>query len=132
MTSRQSPKLKPSPWDAIVVAAVIALGVFVAILFYGGKGVEHDLTCVVSIGGDTVDTVPLRDAPLERSYQNNGYTLHVTISADGVCVREADCPSQDCVHTGIITRSGQSIVCMPSQIVIHLSGASDGPDVIVG
>ncbi|MBQ0037313.1 MAG: NusG domain II-containing protein [Clostridiales bacterium] len=136
MTSRQSPKLKPSPWDAIVVAAVIALGVFVTVVFYGGKSADHDLKCVVSAGSKTVDTIALRDAakaPIARTYQGNGYTLHMTVTADGVCVSESDCPSQDCVHTGTITRSGQSIVCLPAQIVIHLEGtANSGPDVIVG
>ena len=48
-------------------------------------------------------------------------------------VEQSDCPSQDCVHTGTITRAGQSIVCLPAQIVVHLEGASeDAPDVIVG
>lgn len=135
MTSRQSPKLKPTPWDAIVAAAVIALGVLVAVTFYGGKSADHVLKCVVSAGSEIVDTIPLQDAadsPIKRTYQGNGYTLHITITGSGVCVSESDCPSQDCVHTGTITRSGQSIVCMPAQIIIHLEGSSDGPDVIVG
>lgn len=134
MTSRQSPKLKPTPWDAIVAAAVIALGVLVTVLFYGGRSADHTLTCVVSVSGETVDSIALEGigSPLERTYENNGYTLHVSIDGSGVCVQESDCPSQDCVHTGTITRSGQSIICMPAQIVIHLEGAADGPDVIVG
>ena len=135
MTSKQSPKLKPTLWDAVVVAAVIALGAAVAVLFYGGKTADHDLTCVVSVGSEAVESIPLPaagDTPEQRTYQNGGYTLQVTVSADGVCVVSSDCPSQDCVHTGTITRSGQSIVCLPAQIVIHLEGTTDGPDVIVG
>ena len=39
----------------------------------------------------------------------------------------------DCVRTGTITRAGQSIVCLPEQVVVQLTGASaDGPDVILG
>ena len=133
MTSKPSPKLKPTPWDALVVAVVIALGIGVALLFYGGKSADHSLRCVVSIAGETVDTIPLSDTAVVRTYQNNGYTLHVSITAQGVCVRESDCPSQDCVHTGTVSRAGQSIVCLPAQVVIHLQGSSnDGPDVIVG
>ena len=49
-------------------------------------------------------------------------------------VPDSDCPTQDCVHTGAISRAGQSIVCLPAQVVVHLEGASvpDAPDVIVG
>ena len=52
----------------------------------------------------------------------------------GVAVTDSNCPTQDCVHTGCITRTGQSIVCLPAQVVVHLEGASspDAPDVIVG
>ena len=51
-----------------------------------------------------------------------------------VSVTDSDCPTQDCVHTGAISRAGQSIVCLPAQVVVHLEGASvpDAPDVIVG
>ena len=47
---------------------------------------------------------------------------------------DSDCPTQDCVHTGAISRAGQSIVCLPAQVVVHLEGASvpDAPDAIVG
>ena len=53
----------------------------------------------------------------------------------GVQVEHADCPTQDCVHTGIITRAGQSIVCLPARIIIRLEGGSEpdgGPDLIIG
>lgn len=42
-----------------------------------------------------------------RSYSGHGYTLEVNLRPDGqpgVRVEHADCPTQDCVHTGIITR----------------------------
>lgn len=135
MTSSKSPKLKPTLWDAVVVAAVIILGVAVAVIFYGDKTASHDLCCTVAIGGETVETIPLPKEsaqPVLRIYENRGYTLHVSLTSAGVCVSDSDCPSQDCVHTGTITRSGQSIVCLPAQIVIQLTGQSDGPDVIVG
>ena len=47
----------------------------------------------------------------------------------------SDCPTQECVHTGKITRSGQSIVCLPARIVVQLEGgaaADDGVDLVIG
>ena len=134
MTSRSSTvKLKPTVWDGLVVAVVVALAAIVAITFYGNKQGSDDLKAVVSVGNQVVDTLSLSGESKTYTYQNNGYTLHVRVMDNGVCVQESDCPSQDCVHTGTITRVGQSIVCLPAQIVIHLEGASsDAPDVIVG
>lgn len=134
MTSRSlTVKLKPTLWDGLVIAAVIAMAVIVAVVFYGNKANGGDLTAVVSVGNEVVDSFPLSVGEDVHTYQNNDYTLRILVNHDGVCVQESDCPTQDCVHTGTITRAGQSIVCLPAQIVIHLEGASsDSPDVIVG
>ena len=60
------------------------------------------------------------------------YHLTVTLNKTGVRVSESDCPGQDCVHTGVITRAGQSIVCLPARIVVELVGAADGYDLVTG
>lgn len=134
MTSKSSSvKLKPTVWDGLVVVAVIAMAVLVAVVFYGNKRNNGDLTAVVTVGNNVVDSLPLSGAESTHIYSNNGYTLLISVSGKGVCVQSSDCPSQDCVHTGTITRAGQSIVCLPAQIVIHLEGTStNAPDVIVG
>lgn len=134
MTSRSSTvKLKPTVWDGVIAAAVIAIAVIVAVVFYGNKTYSGELRVVVSVGNRVVDTLPLSDEKSTHTYCHNGYTLLVSMDGSGVRVEQSDCPSQDCVHTGTITRAGQSIVCLPAQIVVHLEGASeDAPDVIVG
>ena len=45
----------------------------------------------------------------------------------GFSVSEASCPDQLCVRMGTINRAGQSIVCVPNEIVVHLlSAAQEG------
>ena len=85
-----------------------------------------------------VERINLESEEGIRSYSGHGYTLEVNLRPDGqpgVRVEHADCPTQDCVHTGIITRAGQSIVCLPARIIIRLEGGSEpdgGPDLIIG
>lgn len=53
----------------------------------------------------------------------------------GVRAAWADCPTQDCVRTGLITQSGQSIVCLPARIIVRLEGGAmedSGVDAVVG
>ena len=72
-----------------------------------------------------------------RTYSNNGYTLTVAFGIDyenpaskaplpsgksGLYVAVSDCPTRDCVRTGIITQSGQSIVCLPDHRPADRSG----------
>ena len=135
MTSRSSPNLKPTLWDALVVLAVIVLGVVVAISVYGGKGANGALTCVITDHGSEVQRIDMSALDDAEYLEIDGdYHLTVKLSPDGVEVTGSDCPHQDCVHTAPIARAGQSIVCLPAQIVIHLEGTStaDAPDVIVG
>lgn len=147
---KPSPKLRPTAWDALVVLCVAALAVGLAVFQWRG-GTQEALTAVVSVDGAEVDRFSPEDL-LEhpRTYTNNGYTLTVALGIDyegpvlnamppsgesGLRVAASDCPTQDCVHTGMITRSGQSIVCLPARIIIRLEGGTadpDGVDAVLG
>lgn len=134
---KSSPKLKWSLWDGLVILAVLALAAACGFRFFPSGAEDTELVAVITIDGQETDRIPLRSFPEEgRSYSHNGYTLRVQASAEpseeGVSVTESDCPTQDCVHTGVISRSGQSIVCLPARIVIELQGGDGGTDLIIG
>jgi len=139
---KRSPELNPSRWDALVVCAVILLAVLSAVTIWGGEKETGELTVVISVDGEEVERLPLAKYPdMEVPYSANGYTLYVALEhslfpdAPGLRVSRSDCPTQDCVHTGVITRSGQSIVCLPARIIVQLVGgpaSDDGPDLVIG
>lgn len=135
---RRSPELRPNAWDALVVLAVVLLAAGCALAAWGQGGEGEGLTAVVSVDGAETERVPLDGSAAERVYSGNGYTLTVQFcpgETRGVRVEAADCPTQDCVHTGIITRGGQSIVCLPARIIIRLEGGpadAGAPDVVIG
>ena len=104
-----SPKLRPTLWDGVVAALVATLAIVTALCFYGRRTGAPQ---AVTIDGD--------------------YHLEIQVDSGGVCVVHSDCPGQDCVHTGRITRSGQSIVCLPEQVVIQLTGGTSDADVVLG
>ncbi len=135
MSMRRSPKLRPNGWDGLVVLAVVLLAAVCVLMAWKQDDEAGRLTAVVSIDGVEVERVALDGAVGERVYSGNGYTLTAEFGPDGVVVREADCPTQDCVHTGLITRSRQSIVCLPARIIIQLEGGAvdaDTPDIVIG
>ena len=71
----------------------------------------------------------------QRTVEGGGYTLEICLTDTEVWVEHSDCPTQDCVHTGRISRSGQSIVCLPARVVVELEGGStadDGLDAVIG
>ena len=139
---KSSPKLRPCLWDALVVLLIVALAAACALAVWSRGTDAGELTAVVTVDGTEAERIPLKDFPDgERTYSGNGYTIHVRLAAGedgngpGLSVKKADCPTQDCVHTGTITRAGQSIVCLPARIIIRLEGGTvdqDAPDLVIG
>ena len=130
---RRFPKLRPNRWDALLAAAVAGCALLTGFLTWGQTDSGDSLTAVVSADGQELAEIPLT-ASGERTVQNRGYTLHLRWTEEAVWVEEADCPTQDCVHTGHISRAGQSILCLPARVSISLTGGStdNGMDVMIG
>ena len=55
----------------------------------------------------------------------------VVIHDNGVYIETADCPGQDCVKMGRITKAGEEIVCLPHRLVIRIEGGKAGIDAVV-
>lgn len=133
---KRFPKLKPNFWDVIMVLAVIALAALSAMTVWRSGTETGALTAVVTADGQEIDRfapADLLDAP--RAYSYNGVTLTVAADGNGLRVTSSDCPTQDCVRTGTISRGGQSIVCLPARIVIQLTGGtadSNDVDIVIG
>ena len=133
-TSSSPPELKWNRFDAMVALAVVLLAVVSALCFYLPKNQSGALTVVIDISGQEVRHVPLSDFT-EATVTSRGYTLHIAAEGGAVSVTDSDCPTQDCVRTGTISRSGQSIVCLPARIIIQLTGGaadSNDVDIVIG
>ena len=128
---KRSPELKPTRWDALVVLAVLLLALSLAARPYVAAKAAGELTVEVTVDGETVERCAL-SAYTGGTYESRGYTLTVAAENGAVRVSESDCPNQDCVHSGAISRAGQSVVCLPARIAVTLEGAAADYDLIAG
>lgn len=127
---KRFPECRPNRWDILVVLAVLAATAVLGLrLWFPGSG--GALTAVIQVEGEPEERVVLSTltAPQERTISAGGYTLHLLLDREGAEMTASDCPTQDCVHTGHISRSGQSIVCLPARVTIRLVGGSGDADV---
>ena len=133
---RSSPELRPGLWDGAVVLAVVLLAVSCALAIWGDRNGGDALTAVISVDGVETQRIALSGLKdTEQVVESNGYTLHIHLTETEVWVETSDCPTQDCVRTGHISRGGQSIVCLPARVIVALEGgpaAEDGVDAVLG
>ena len=112
------------------VAAVLLLTALSLTLFFGLRNpVTPDAVFTVTTPAGSASYPLAQNAVI--SVESEGFTLTVTAEGGAVSVSEADCPDQVCKATGRITRPGQSIVCVPAQVVIRIESpgnAGEGGD----
>ena len=108
--------------DAILVAVLLVVGVSV-LLISSLTRVEGSVA-VVSVGGVKVAEYPLA---IDGVYYLNGGTNVLVIEDGKAYIREATCPGfQDCVMSGKKSIVGETIVCLPNEVVIEIVGEEEG------
>lgn len=128
MTRSMRLTFQKGDWIAIVLVALLAAAVAAAFFPADSSG-----DGVVQI---YQDGRLLRELPLDRDgvYTIDGpYRNVVTVSGGRAAITESSCPGADCVHSGWISRTGRSIVCLPNRTEVRIAGAGSGDiDFVVG
>ena len=110
--------MKKNDWilgGGIILAAVLVL----CFQFFRGTGGEKTVT--VTVDGDVYGTYALsRDQAVDINGTNR------LVFEDGTArMEQADCPDQICVDHSPVSREGESIICLPNEVVIAVEGAEE-------
>lgn len=101
----------------IVLALVVAAAVY--FFYFAGKGQGGGVE--ITVDGESVAFLPLDTDDSLRIDTDGGYNI-VTIADGVVRVSEADCRDQVCVEHKAISRTGETIVCLPHKLVVEIVG----------
>lgn len=88
----------------------------------------------IKVDGQVVNTIPVNQNETLTIEGYQGGSNIVTIENGGVTMTDADCPDKLCVKTGRISKTGETIVCLPHRVVVEIIGAAaddSGVDSIV-
>ena len=114
-------RVRPGDWIAAVLIFTLATGIWSA----GRSQSSGSLTALVRQDGQVVRTIALTGLSEPITFTLDGaYTNTIRAENGRICVESATCPGQDCVHTGWLTRAGQSAVCLENRVSITLEGAT--------
>lgn len=101
----------------LLIAALTAYFIIEAVVKKQGCNV------VVKVDGKVIDTMRLdkNQSIIVKGY--NGGSNKVVIEDNMVYMTEADCPDKICINTGKISRTGETIVCLPHRVVVEITKA---------
>lgn len=108
--------------DIILAGAVLAVAAvfFFIYMVWGERGAVAE----VSVDGEEYGKYSLRESREVEISTPKGENKLV-IENGYVCVKEADCPDKICVRQGKISRQGQTIICLPHNLVVTITGGED-------
>jgi hypothetical protein len=109
---------------ALVGGCLLAALVLWLVVRPGGAGAW----AVVTVDGEEVGRYALsQDKRLTIGEED--YNI-VEISQGEAAVTEANCGDLTCVHTGRISREGETIVCLPHKLIVRIEGGeAQGVDI---
>lgn len=122
MRSSAAERTRPTVWDGVVLLAVLAATGIILFLFRPEKA--NFLTARIVLNHVLVEEIDLSTLTGPVTLDVPGARWPITVEADvgRVRIAHSDCPSQDCVRTGWVSRPGGQIVCLPNRLIISVVG----------
>lgn len=108
----------------ILALLVLAAGIYLWSLLQPAGN-----TAVIEQNGAELYRVALSSLNEPEQLEINGVVIE--ISRAGARFVTSPCPDQLCVHAGLLTRAGESAVCLPQRVSLRLTGDA-GTDGITG
>ncbi len=109
--------------DILLALILLLTAGFLSLFLFLTRRVGGYVT--VSLSGQTVMEVPLSEDTIVE-IGDDGHTNTLTIQNGAAQITQASCPDHLCIHQGAIQYAGQSIVCLPNQVVVTVRHGSDG------
>ena len=101
----------------IFVVSLIIAGAFGVNYFVNTKNVD---SIEIYMDNKLYKTYDINDKEEIKIKSKEGYNI-VKIHDKGVEIIEASCPYKVCIHQGFITKSSESIVCLPNKVHIKIT-----------
>ena len=112
--------------DILLFFSFLALAALIAALPLVRSSGNEQKVRIIS-GGELVGIYPL-DNDIDVEVKHDGHLNIVSIKDKKVHMEYSDCRNQICVHTGEITQTGDTIVCLPNYVIVETAGEKEGGD----
>ncbi len=116
---KQKVNLQKKDWILIGIILFVAGMAFLLHEFIGGKGAG----CVtVKVDGEIQGVYRLSE---DQEIEINGGTNKLKINNGTADMTWADCPDKLCVNQRAVSKSGESIICLPNRVIVTVDSSEN-------
>lgn len=111
--------------DFIIIISLLILSFIPNIIFYINNSKNYESTyAVVKISGEIYDKIDLsKNTDAKELLINTKYGSNtISISDNKIEIKNADCHDKLCVKQGSVSKVGQSVICLPHELIIEIKG----------
>lgn len=121
--------------DVVIIVLLICLSFTPHFIFAKTWSKDYSSTYAdIKISGKFYKNIPLSSSNVEQTFiiETDHGNNTVVVKGDTIQIIEADCHDDLCVKQGIISKIGQSIICLPHELIIEIKGEeSNNSDMIL-
>lgn len=104
--------------DIILIAIILILGIGLFGFMYMNK--KEGGKVEISIKGEVVKELPLNEDTTYTIEDTDGHKNVLVIKDGYATIKSASCPDQVCVYQKDIHYNGESLICLPNQVMIRV------------
>jgi len=114
----------------VILAVLLTAGVLFAFSF-----LPKEAGAYLSVTSDAGEESYLLSENRTLTVDSGGHTLCIVIENQTAYVSSSDCPDKVCLHQGEISSAGETVICVPSGVVLKILGEGsheDDNDIVAG
>lgn len=118
-------KRRPGKRDLLLIMALLLVCAVSAVAVYFLQS-KNGAYAVVTIDGSEYGRYDLSKEQTIEIRKDGVVTNTLQIIDGHADMTDADCPDKLCVHQKAISKSTESIICLPNKVVVTIEGGSEG------
>ncbi|MGL6105149.1 NusG domain II-containing protein [Romboutsia sp.] len=113
-------------FDFVIILSLLILSFVPHFIFGKTLAKDYNSSYVsIEISGKHYKDIPLSNKDNTLIIETPRGNNTVVVKNNSIQITEADCHDDLCVKQGIISKVGESIICLPHELVIEIKGDND-------
>lgn len=112
--------------DIIIIVSLLILSFMPSIIFSKSISENYNSTYAsIKVNGKFYDNIPLSSFKGEKTFtiKSTYGTNDVLVKDNTIKIIKANCKDELCIKQGEMSNVGESIICLPNELIIEIKGA---------